>query len=121
MASNVYSIVSILTGLGKEIEFIQSSTVTTTPTASAYMYRTQVEADTAEALDLGDVAVEHLLIIKAVTHDLEVDLDWVDDFDKDFTIPEGEWACIPQPAGTVYVKGETGEAAVYEYIIIGET
>jgi hypothetical protein len=122
MATGTYTIIGKLTGLGKDQEFIETATVTTTPTAATYNYRTQATADTEEALDLGDVATEHLLIIKAVSNDMLVDLDFSSSFDSDLSIPEGEFAVIPKPAGTVYIKNEdSGETCVYEYLLVGVT
>jgi len=60
------------------------------------------------------------LVIKAISGDIEVDLDCADvgSFDVDFTIPEGKSAIIPQPATTVYWKGDGATDAI-EYLLIG--
>lgn len=112
-----------LTGLGKDSFFSEKGTVQTTPDAATYNYRTIATANTAEALDLGDVSTELLVVIKAVTYDLDVDCDYVDAFNADITVKaSGPPAVIPNPAGSVYVKNNgTDEAAVYEYWCIGTT
>jgi len=104
-ASFEVSVIAELTGLGKDISFTDKGTDGTTPTASSYMYRTLATANTEEALDLGDVSTATCIVIRAITKDLDIDLDFVSAFDADFTISAGEIpAIIPAPAGTVYVK-----------------
>jgi hypothetical protein len=112
-----------LTGLGLNREFFDRATDGTTPTAATYGYRTLAVADTAEALDLGDVATETILVIRAVTNDIDVDLDFVTTFNSDLTLKAGEPAAlIPNPAGVVYVKNNgAGETPVYEYLLCGTT
>jgi hypothetical protein len=106
----------------KDINFTDKGTDGTTPTAGSYMYRKLAVADTAEALDLGDVSTVTCIVIRAVTNDLDVDLDYSAAFDKDFTLAAGEIpAVIPTPV-LVYVKNNgAGEAPVYEYLVIGTT
>ena len=60
------------------------------------------------------------LIIEAVTEDLEVAIGTTD-AELDFTIPEGQAAYIPQPAGTVKVKWTAagGVEGTYNYIAFG--
>lgn len=112
-----------LTGLGKDQYFTMVATDGTTPTAATYNYRVLATADTAEALDLGDVATETILVIRAIDYDLDVDLDYVSTFDKDLTVKAGEPAAlIPNPAGVIYVKNNgEGETPAYEFMIIGTT
>ncbi len=112
-----------LTGLGKDQSFVELATDGTVPTAVTYGYRTLAVADTEEALDLGDIAVETILVIRAVTDDIDVDLDFSSAFDSDFTLKAGEpAACIPNPAGIVYVKNNgAAETPVYEYLLCGTT
>lgn len=116
------SIIAELTGLGQDQNFAEKGTDETTPTAGAYMYRTIATADTAEALDLGDVATVTGIIIYAIDYDLDVDLDFVTAFDADQTAKAGGIpVVITYPAGTVYVKGESGQTTKYEYLIWGTT
>jgi hypothetical protein len=122
-AETTVSITVELTGLGMNIAFIDKGTDGTTPDAVTQNYRTIATPDTAEALDLGDVATETILVIRAITYDLDIDLDFSSSFDADLTIKAGEPAAlIPNPAGVVYVKNNgAAEAAVYEYLLLGTT
>ena len=108
-----------LTGLGEEEVFADTFT-TDTPARSLKHYAVIDAADTAQALILGDVATEELLVIKAISGDIEVDLDCADvaSFDVDLTIAEGKSAIIPRPASTVYWKGDAADDAI-EYLLIG--
>jgi len=113
-----------LTGLGQDDVFQHLGTDGTTPTAfSGKQYRTLATANTAEALDTGDVATVTHIIIRAIDYDLDIDLDYVSAFDADLTVKAGEQAAsIPNPAGTVYVKNNgTDETPAYEYEVIGTT
>lgn len=111
-----------LTGLGNEEHYHKSGTDETTPTAGAYMYRTIATADTAEALDLGDVTTVTGIILYAISYDVDIDLDYVAAFDADMTAKaSGIPVVITYPAGTVYVKGEAGQTPTYEYIVWGTT
>lgn len=107
-------------GLGQDVSFPFNAATGTEPTRKNYGYRQQAVSDTAEALAMGGVATAHILVIHAVTKDLQVDLDFSAAFDADLTIPAGEVAVIPKPAGTVYVKNSTSnEQATYEYWVAG--
>lgn len=112
-----------ITGLGKDTHMQDVAVDGTTPTAMSYQYRVLAVADTAEALDLTDVATVSMLMIRAIDYDLDVDLDYVSAFDKDLTVKAGEPAAvIPNPAGVVYVKNNgAAEAPKYEFIIVGTT
>ena len=111
-----------LTGLGEQIDFIKSGTDETTPTAGSYMYRKIVTANTAEALDLGDVTTVTAIVLYAVDYDVDIDCDYVAAFDADLTAKAaGLPVVITYPAGTVYVKGETDQTPKFEYLVIGTT
>ena len=111
-----------LAGLGEQIDFIKSGTDETTPTAGSYMYRTIATANTAEALDLGDVTTVTAIILYAVDYDVDIDCDYVAAFDADLTAKAaGLPVVITYPAGVVYVKGETGQTPKFEYLVIGTT
>lgn len=110
-----------ITGLGQGGEFAANFTTTTTPTAYAQFYRTLAAADTAEALDLGDVSTVDLIIFKAIDNDIEIDADFDTSFDADLVVLEGEVAMF-KPSGTVYVKNQdSAETPSYNYWIIGTT
>lgn len=117
------AILAELTGLGKDQSFTDKGTDGTTPTAGGYMYRTLAVADTDEALDLGDVSTVTCIVIRAVTNDLDIDLDYASSFDVDLTVKAGEPAAvIMNPAGVTQVKNNgAAEAPVYEYLIVGTT
>jgi len=109
-----------LAGLGEPINFIKSGVDETTPTAGSYMYRTIATANTAEALDLGDVSTVTAIVLYAVDYDVDIDLDWDTAFDADLTAKAaGIPVVITYPAGTVYVQGETDQTPKYEYLVIG--
>lgn len=115
-------LIAELTGLGEEVKFSKKGTDETAPTAGAYMYRTIATADTAEALDLGDVSTVTGIILYAVDYDVDIDCDYVSSFDADLTAKAaGIPVVITYPAGTVYVKGETGQTPKYEYVVWGTT
>jgi len=124
MAAEVnINLIAELTGLGREINFIDRAADGTTPTAATYNYRVLATANTAEALDLGDISTVTGIAIRAIDYDLDIDLDFVAAFDADLTVKAGELpALIPNPAGTIYVNGsETDETPKYEYLIWGTT
>jgi len=117
------NIIAVMEGLGKRQEFSDRADDGTTPTAATYNYRTIAVADTDEALDLGDVAVETLLVIKAISFDVDVDLDFITTFNADFRIKAGEPAAvIPNPSGIIHWKNAgAAEAAKIEYLLVGTT
>jgi len=107
-------------GLGQDVSFPFNSDTSVAPTRKQYGYRQQAAADTAEVLNLGGVTTVHMLVIHAASNDLLVDLDFSSVFDADLTIPAGEVAVIPKPAGVVYVMNSTAvEQATYEYYAMG--
>ena len=111
-----------LSGLGEPVNFIKFGRDETTPTAGCYMYRTITTANTAEALDLGDVSTVTAIILYAVDYDVDIDCDFSVAFDADLTAKAaGIPVVITYPAGTVYVKGETDQTPKYEYVVVGET
>jgi hypothetical protein len=123
MAANLsIKTIAELTGLGETINFIKQGDDETTPTAGAYMYRTIATADTAEALDLGDISTVTAIVLYAIDYDVDIDLDYVSSFDADMTAKTaGIPVVITYPAGTVYVQGESGQTPAYEYLVVGTT
>jgi len=109
-----------LTGLGEDEVFSDSFTAGTPARVIKQNNLVITAADTPQAITLGGVGVEELLVIKAISGDIEIDLDCADagSFSADFTIPEGKSDIITQPAGTVYWKGDEDTDAV-EYLLIG--
>ena len=125
MAATVdVSVIVELLGLGRIQNFVDKATDGTTPTAATYNYRVLAVAGTEEALDLGDVATETVLVIRAIDYDLTVDLSYpAATFRTSFTIKAGEPAAvIPNPGGSIYVVDDAGdETPAYEYLLCGTT
>ena len=108
-------------GLSADLAFRKQFVTTATPTAATHQRRTLGVADTAEALDLGDVSTVEYIVIYADTNSIDIDCDFDSAFDADIEIPQGEVAMF-KPAGTVYIKNhDAGQAPVYEYTVIGTT
>jgi hypothetical protein len=122
-ASAISTAIVELLDLGQNEYFINKATDGTTPTAYTKNYRVLAEAGTAESLDLGDVSTVTLLVIRAIDYDLDIDLDFVSEFDADLTVKAGEPAAIiPNPAGTIKVENNgEGETPAYEFLCIGTT
>ncbi|KKM24404.1 hypothetical protein LCGC14_1605470 [marine sediment metagenome] len=117
-------VIAELQGLGQDISFLDKGTDGTIPTATTgRQYRTLATADADEVLDYGDISTATCIIIRAVTNDLDIDLDYSASFDVDLTIKAGEVPCvIPNPAGITRVKNNgVGETPVYEVWVIGTT
>jgi len=116
------SVLAQLTGLGKELTFAEKGTDETTPTAGTYNYRTIADADTAEALDLGDVTTVTAIVLYAIDYDVLIDTTYVSSFSSELTAKAGGIpVVITYPTGTVYVQGETGKTSKFEYLVIGTT
>ncbi len=107
-------------GLRKTINFPMEWTTTTTPTKYVMMRQVQAVANTAEALDLGDITTPLVIAMVCVTNDVDVDCNYTSaTFRASNTINEGEGAVF-MPAGSVYIKNnDTGEVSTVEYIVIG--
>lgn len=120
MAATVTSkLITTIEGLGKILEFAESWSQTTTATRKVENYQVQATADTAEALQLGDVTTIHTLVLKAVSKNVAVDTSYLTTFSTEFTVPEGEVIVITRP-GTVYLKNATAtETFTVEYIASG--
>lgn len=108
------------TGLGKDEELYESFETTTTPTVSTHQYRTLVETDVEEALDLGGVTTPHYVWFKAVDSDIYIDPSYTSaTFRNGLTVHAGEVAMF-KPAGDVYVINvTTTETPAYEYLVVG--
>jgi len=111
-------LVVTLDGLNKPVEFPISWSTTTTPTKYV-MGRQVTTADTAEALEMGDLATALLVVIECITNDVDIDCNYSSSFSADITCNEGE-AQVFTPAGTVYVKNnDAAEASTFDYLVIG--
>lgn len=100
---------------GDDWGFVKRFSDSTTPTRKFYNYLQQAVADTDEALSFGDVGTVTGLLIHTITNDVDIDLDYDSSFNKDSTVPEGEWTYIPNPAGVVRIKNNgAGEQVTIE-------
>jgi len=112
---------AFLSGLGIEVDFNKKFDLGETPTGHCHQYRTQATADSDEVLDLGDIATVDMIILKAVTNDLDVDTSYASSFSKELSMTEGETQVF-KPEGITRIKnGTAAEVCVYEYVIIGRT
>lgn len=110
-----------LTGLGDIMKFLPKKyTLEQTLTLKLFTRQIQAVADTAEALEVGDITNIDMIIMKCITKDCEVDTSWVSSFSTEITILEGETQ-IFKPSGTVYIRNTVAEAAVstVEYMVVG--
>lgn len=118
-ATGTINIIAELLGLGKDMDFVDRFTLTSTPTKSTKQYRIQAAANTEEALDLGGISTVDLIIIKAVANDMTIDTTFVSTYVAEQIVLEGHIAVFA-PSGTVYIKNQdTDEVCTYEYIVIG--
>lgn len=108
-----------ITGLGQLFEMVDTFTTTTTATRKTYGYQVQAVADTAEALDLGDVTTPELIIIRCIANDVDIDTSFSASFSAEITVNEGEVAVF-KPTGTVYIKNDdAAEAVTVEFVVVG--
>jgi len=113
------SIIAEVTGLGQLQVLAEKFAVTTTPARVHYQYMEQATANTAEALDVGDVGTVHLIILKCVANDVDIDTSYVTTFSAEIEVQEGEVAVF-KPTGTVYIQNDdTDEKSTVEYLVIG--
>lgn len=116
------SIFASLSGLGDLMEFLPKKfSGVSIPTKKLFSRQIQAVADTEEALELGNITTTtQMLIIKCISNDVDLDLDFVAAFDADLTIQEGETAVIPAPSGVVYIKNnDAAEVSTVEYLLTG--
>jgi len=114
------SIIAEVTGLGQLQVLAEKFAVTTTPARVYYQYMEQATADTEEELDIGDVGTVHLIILKCIANDVDIDTSWVTSHSAEIEVQEGEVAVF-KPTGTVYIKNDdAGEKSTIEYLVIGE-
>jgi len=99
------SIIAEVTGLGQLQVLAEKFAVTTTPARVHYQYMEQATANTAEALDVGDVGTVHLIILKCVANDVDIDTSYVTTFSAEIEVQEGEVAVF-KPTGTVYIQND---------------
>ena len=109
-----------ITGLGQLFEMVDTFTTTTTATRKTYGYQVQAVADTAEALDLGDVTTPELIIIRCIANDVDIDTSYSVSFSAELTVNEGEVAVFKPVGSAVYLKNDdAAESFTVEYIVVG--
>lgn len=118
-AEATVSIIAELTGLGQLQQLAEKFSVTTTPARVHYQYMEQATADTDEVLDVGDVGTVHLIILKCIANDVDIDTSYATAFSAEIEVPEGEVAVF-KPTGTVRIKNDdSAEKSTIEYLVIG--
>lgn len=118
-ASASVKMVVELDGLNKPVSYPIGWSTTTTPTKYVRMRQVQAAADTAEALDIGDITTPDLIVLECISNDVDIDCNYSASFSADITVNEGEAAAF-KPAGTTYIKNnDAGEAVTIEYLVIG--
>jgi len=115
------TVLAEVTGLGQLQQLAEKFNVTTTPARAHYQYMEQASADAAEALDIGDVGTVHLIILKCVANDVDIDTSYAaSTFSAEIEVQEGEVAVF-KPTGTVYIQNDDSEEkSTIEYLVIGE-
>jgi hypothetical protein len=112
-------LVVTLEGLAKTIEFPVGWSTTSTPTKYYYGRQVQAVADTAEALEMGNITTPLLVVISCVTNDVDIDTSYSASFNAEQTVNEGECAVFC-PAGTVYIKNDdASETSTIDVLVIG--
>lgn len=113
------SIICEVTGLGQLQMMAEKFNVTTTPARVHYQYMVQATADVAEVLDVGDVGTVHLIILKCVANDVDIDTTYSSSFNAEIEVQEGEVAVF-KPKGTVWIQNDdSSEQSTIEYLVIG--
>ena len=119
-AEATVSIIAELTGLGQLQQLAEKFSITTTPARCVYHYMEQATADEEEALDIGDVGTVHLIILKCIANDVDIDTSYAAaTFSAEIEVQEGEVAVF-KPTGTVYIQNDdAAEKSKIEYLVIG--
>lgn len=119
-AEATVSILAEVTGLGQLQTLAEKFAVTTVPARTFYQYMEQTTADTEEALAIGDVGTVHLIILKCIANDVDIDTSYAAaTFSAEIEVQEGEVAVF-KPTGTVYIQNDDAEEkSTIEYLVIG--
>lgn len=113
------SVIAEVTGLGQLQMMAEKFSVTTTPARVHYQYMEQATADVDEALDVGDVGTIHLIVLKCIANDVDIDTSFSSTFSAEIECQDGE-VSIFKPTGTVYIKNnDSAEKSLIEYLVIG--
>ena len=112
-------LVGTISGIETESVFHFLGDIDGTPTKRIDTIQVQAVADTAEAVDLGNITTPMMVLIYAVENDVQIDVSYDTTFHAELTIAEGEYAVF-NPSGTVYMKNATAEeVATVEVIACG--
>lgn len=119
-ASCDVSVIAEVTGLGQLQVLAEKFAITTAPARVHYQYMEQYEADAHEVLDIGDVGTVHLIILKCIANDVDIDTSYVaPTFAAEIEVQEGEVAVF-KPTGTVWIRNDDdAEKSTIEYLVIG--
>ena len=113
------SVICEVTGLGQLQMMAEKFAITTTPARVHYQYMEQLTADVAEVLDIGDVGTVHLIILKCIANDVDIDTSYSASFSSEIEVQEGE-VTVFKPVGTVWLENnDAGEKSTIEYLVIG--
>lgn len=117
------SIIAEVIGLGEGLVFGEKFAVTGTVIKAVSNRQVQVTTNTAEALNLCGIITVELVIIKATSNDLLIDVDCANAgaFAETQSVAEGECRII-KPDGTdgIFIKNEDGtEVVTVDYLVVG--
>ena len=114
------SIIAELTGLGQLQQLAEKFSVTTTPARVYYQYMEQATTNAHEVLGIGDVGTIHLIVLKCIANDVDIDTSYSASHSAEIEVQEGEVAVF-KPSGTVWIENnDAGEKSTIEYLVIGE-
>ena len=118
-AEATVSVIAEVTGLGQLQVLAEKFAITTTPARVHYQYMEQATADADEVLDIGDVGTVHLIILKCIANDVDIDTSYSAAFSAEIEVQEGEVAVF-KPTGTVRIQNDdAAEKSTIEYLVIG--
>lgn len=115
------SIICEVIGLGQLQSIAEKFAITTIPARVFYHYMEQTTADAHEVLDVGDVGTVHLIILKCISNDVDIDTSYVaSTFSAEIEVQEGEVAVF-KPSGTVWIENhaDSGDKSTIEYLVVG--
>jgi hypothetical protein len=116
----VLRLVGEITGIERDTDFHFLGDLAATPTKKADLVQIQATTDTEEALELGGISTPQWIVIYAAENSVDIDTSYSVSFNAELTVAEGEFAVIPAPSGTVYIKNTTTtEVVTVEVVAVG--